>query len=94
MVTNKLQRNVYSAGFMVNLVETTDMQHLCAFTLAVCVVVAVVAQCFSKRVPDLTALTFGDWVSWSFETCDVSCSIYRVYNGPNEAFVGSILCEI
>ena len=43
MVTNRLQKNVPSAGFMVYLVETTDMQQ---FTLAVCVVVAV-AQRFS-----------------------------------------------
>ena len=40
MVTNGLQRNVHSAGFLVYLVETTDMQQLRAFTLAVCVVVA------------------------------------------------------
>ena len=39
MVTNGLQRNVHSAGFLVFLVETTDMQQLRAFTLAVVVVV-------------------------------------------------------
>ena len=36
MVTNGLQRNVHSAGFVVYLVETTDMQQLCTFTLAGC----------------------------------------------------------
>ena len=49
---------------------------------------------YRERVPDLTALTPGDGVNWSSETCYVSCSVYRVYNGPNEAFVGSILREI
>ena len=38
MITNGL----HSAGFVVYLVETTYMQQLRAFTLAVCVVVAVV----------------------------------------------------
>ena len=33
MVTNGLQRNVHSAGFLVYLVETTDMQQLHAFML-------------------------------------------------------------
>ena len=37
MVTNGLQRNVHSAGFLVYLVETTDMQQLRAF---ICVVAA------------------------------------------------------
>ena len=32
MVTNGLQKNVHSAGFVVNLAETTDMQQLRAFT--------------------------------------------------------------
>ena len=49
MVTKGLQRNVHSAGFFVYLVETTDMQQLCAFTLAICVVV--VAQRFSPGKP-------------------------------------------
>ena len=44
MVTNGLQRNVHSGGFVVYL---TDVQQLRAFILAVCVVVAVVAQRFS-----------------------------------------------
>jgi len=35
--------STHSDGFLVYLVETTDMQQLRAFTLAVCVVVAVVA---------------------------------------------------
>jgi len=39
MVTNGLQRNVHSAGFLVYLVQTTDMQQLCTFTLAIYVVV-------------------------------------------------------
>ena len=47
MVTNGLQRNVHSAGFMVYLVETTDMQQ---FKLAHRVVVAV-AQRFSPGEP-------------------------------------------
>ena len=34
MVTNGLHRNVHSAGFLVYLVETTDMQQLHVFTLA------------------------------------------------------------
>jgi len=33
MVTNGLQRNVHGAGFVVYLVETTDMQQLRAFAL-------------------------------------------------------------
>ena len=44
MVTNGLQRNVHSAGFVVYLVETTDMQQLRAFTLAVYVVANASAQ--------------------------------------------------
>ena len=57
MVTNGLQRNVHSAGFFVYLVETTDMQQLCAFTLAICVVVAVVvAQRFSPGKPLASAM--------------------------------------
>ena len=39
MVTNGIQRNVHDVGLVV---ETTDMQQLCRFTLAVCIVVAVV----------------------------------------------------
>ena len=56
MVTNGLQRNVHSAGFLVYLVETTDMQQLRAFTLAVCIVVAVVAQHFSPGEPLASAM--------------------------------------
>ena len=53
MVTNGLQRNVHSAGFLVYLVEATDMQQLLAFTLAV---VAVVAQRFSLGKPLASAM--------------------------------------
>ena len=49
MVTNRLQRNVHGVGFVVYLVETTDMQQLWAFMLKnwwefVCIVVAVIDQ--------------------------------------------------
>jgi len=47
MVTIGLQRNVHSVVFMVYLIETRDMQQLREFTLAVYIVVAVVAQRFS-----------------------------------------------
>ena len=56
MVTNGLQRNVHSAGFVVYLVETTDMQQLRAFTLAICAVIAVVAQRFSPGEPLASAM--------------------------------------
>ena len=55
MVTNGLQRNVQSAGFMVYLVETTDMQQLHAFMLAVRIEVAI-AQCFSPGEPLASAM--------------------------------------
>ena len=56
--TDGLQRNVHSVGFLVYLVETTDMQQLRAFTLAICVVVAVVvrAQRFSPGEPLASAM--------------------------------------
>ena len=59
MVTNGLQRNVHSAGFFVYLVETTDMQQLCAFTLAICVVV--VAQRFSPGKPLPSVMHKSRW---------------------------------
>ena len=55
MVTNGLQMNVHSAGFVVYLVKTTDMQQLRAFTLAVRVVAAV-AQRFSPGEPLASAM--------------------------------------
>ena len=53
-----------------------------------------VKKFYRERVQDLTALTPGDWVNWSSETWYMSCSVYIVYSGPNEAFVGSTLCEM
>ena len=56
MVTNGLQRNVHSAGFLVYIVETTDIQQLRAFTLAICIVVVGVAQRFSPGEPLASAM--------------------------------------
>ena len=56
LVTNGPQRNVHGADFVVYLVETTDMQQLRAFTLAVRLVVAVVAPRFSPGEPLASAM--------------------------------------